>query len=49
MQYNFKVINRGSLGLKKRGLFGLIIDFVLVFATGGIWLIWIVIRYLRKS
>ena len=35
--------------MKKRGLLGLIIDFVLVFATGGVWLIWIVIRYLRNS
>lgn len=35
--------------MKKRSVFGLIIDFVLVFATGGLWLIWIPIRYLRNS
>lgn len=35
--------------MKKRGLFGLFIDFILVFATGGIWLVWILIRYLRNS
>ena len=35
--------------MKKRGLLGLIMDFILVFATGGMWLIWIVIRYLRNS
>lgn len=35
--------------MKKRSTFGLIIDFILVFATGGLWLIWILIRYLRKS
>lgn len=35
--------------MKKRSVFGLIIDFVLVFATGGLWLIWILIRYLRNS
>lgn len=35
--------------MKKRGLFGLIADFILVLATGGLWLIWILIRYLRNS
>lgn len=34
---------------KKRGFFGLLLDFILVFATGGLWLIWILIRYLRRS
>lgn len=34
--------------MKKRGTFGLIIDFVLTLATGGLWLIWILIRYLRN-
>lgn len=31
--------------MKKRSILGLI----LVFATGGLWLIWILIRYLRNS
>lgn len=35
--------------MKKRSLFGLIIDFILVFATGGLWLVWLLIRYLRHS
>lgn len=35
--------------MKKRSTFGLIIDFMLVFATGGLWLIWLLIRYLRNS
>lgn len=35
--------------MKKRGILGLIIDFVLVIATGGLWLIWLLIRYLRQS
>lgn len=35
--------------MKKRGLFGLIVDFILVFATGGLWLVWLLIRYLRRS
>lgn len=34
---------------KKRGMLGLILDFILVFATGGVWLIWILIRFLRNS
>ena len=33
----------------KRGMLGLILDFILVIATGGLWLIWILIRYLRSS
>lgn len=35
--------------MKKRGMLGLLLDFVLVFLTGGLWLVWIVIRYLRQS
>ncbi len=34
--------------MKKRSTAGLILDFVLVIATGGLWLIWILIRYLRN-
>ena len=32
---------------KKRG--GLLLDFILVLCTGGLWLIWILIRYLRNN
>lgn len=35
--------------MKKRSLLGLIFDFIMVFATGGLWLIWLLIRYLRQS
>ena len=35
--------------MKKRSTLGLILDFVLVIATGGLWLIWLLIRYLRQS
>lgn len=35
--------------MKKRGMLGLIFDFIMVFATGGLWLIWLLIRYLRQS
>lgn len=34
---------------KKRGMFGLLFDLILTVATGGLWLIWIVIRYLRSN
>lgn len=34
---------------KKRGTFGLILDLILVLCTGGLWLIWILIRYLRNN
>lgn len=36
-------------GNKKRGFFGLFFDFVLTICTGGLWLIWILIRYLRNN
>ena len=35
--------------MKKRSTFGLILDFILVIMTGGLWLLWIIIRYLRRS
>lgn len=35
--------------MKKRSTLGLIIDFILVIVTGGLWLIWLLIRYLRQS
>lgn len=35
--------------MKKRSMFGLILDFILVILTGGLWLIWLLIRYLRQS
>lgn len=34
--------------MKKRGTFGLILDLILTLATGGLWLIWILIRFLRN-
>lgn len=27
----------------------LLLDFILTIATGGLWLIWILIRYLRRA
>lgn len=34
---------------KERGCLGLVLDFILTLATGGLWLIWILIRYLRNN
>lgn len=34
---------------KKRGFFELLLDFILTLATGGLWLVWILIRYLRSN
>lgn len=34
---------------KKRSIWGLIFDFVMTILTGGLWLIWIFIRYLRNN
>ncbi|WP_288878314.1 hypothetical protein [uncultured Bacteroides sp.] len=42
-------MSRKSGGKKKRSTAGLILDVILVFATGGLWLIWILVRYLRNN
>lgn len=34
---------------KKRGCLGLVLDLVLTICTGGLWLIWILINYLRNG
>ena len=34
---------------QKRGPAGLIMDVLLTLCTGGLWLIWILIRYLRNN
>ena len=47
--YRTKLNNlRRLMIMKKRSTFGLVIDFILVLCTGGLWLIWILIRYLRS-
>lgn len=33
----------------KRSTGGLLLDFILTICTGGLWLIWILIRYLRNN
>lgn len=33
----------------KRGCFGLLLDLILTICTGGLWLIWILIRFLRNN
>jgi hypothetical protein len=35
--------------MKHRSFLGLIFDLIMVFVTGGLWLIWLLIRYLRQS
>jgi hypothetical protein len=34
---------------KRYGFFHLLFDFILVFATGGLWLIWLLVRFLRNG
>lgn len=33
--------------MKKQGCFGILFDFIMIFLTGGFWLIWVLVRYLR--
>lgn len=35
--------------MKKRGTLGLLLDLVLTVLTGGLWLLWILICYLRNG
>jgi len=35
--------------MRRYGFFSLLLDFILVFATGGLWLIWIIIKFLRSN
>lgn len=48
---NCRKVNKKMNGRnkKKRGTFGILLDFLLVICTGGLWLIWILIRYLRNN
>lgn len=34
---------------KKSGCLGVLFDFVMVLLTGGLWFIWIIIRFLRNN
>lgn len=34
---------------KKHSFWRILLDFILVFCTGGLWLIWLLIRYLRNN
>ena len=36
-------------GSNKQGCLGTLVDLILVVCTGGLWLIWILIRYLRNN
>lgn len=40
-----------KIGSNKRGrsTLGILVDFILVLLTGGLWLIWILIRFLRNN
>lgn len=35
--------------MKKRGCLGCLIDLILTFITGGLWLVWMIIRYIRRG
>lgn len=38
-----------SKGNKKRGTLGILFDLVFGFMTGGIWWVWILIKYFRNG
>ena len=43
----YTLYNEGGEIMK--GFFGILFDFIMTILTGGLWLIWIVIRYLRAN
>ena len=45
-----KINESGGINMKKHyGLGSLIFDFIMTIVTGGLWLIWIFIRFLRAN
>ena len=41
-------IIKGDVVMKKKYTFGhMVFDFIMTLLTGGFWLIWVLIRYLR--
>lgn len=34
---------------KKYGFFNFLLDLILIGLTGGLWLVWIVLRFLRRN
>jgi hypothetical protein len=38
---------KGLNAMKKQGCLGILFDFTMTILTGGLWLIWVLIRYLR--
>lgn len=32
-----------------KGFIGILFDFIMTILTGGLWLVWVVIRYLRAN
>lgn len=52
MGFSFYALDRKDAVMsngKDRGCLLTLLDFVLVICTGGLWLIWILIRYLRAN
>ena len=44
------IIENGEKNMKKHyGLGSLIFDFIMTIVTGGLWLVWILIRFLRAN
>jgi len=35
--------------MRRGSTVGLLFDFIMTIATGGLWLIWVLIRYLRSN
>lgn len=45
---NFRHVNSSARHMGRNHSFlGLLFDFIMVLLTGGLWLIWVLIRYLR--
>lgn len=47
IEFKFKKLSKGATMKKKYTFWHGLLDVILVFATGGLWLIWILIKFLR--
>jgi len=42
-----KFFLKGEIAMKKYTFGHMVFDFIMTMATGGMWLIWVLVRYLR--
>lgn len=49
LEFNFKEVNVMAKKEKKVGFWTILWNLFLVSITGGVWLVWLLIKYLKKN